>query len=82
MVKIIIGVKGTGKTKTLIEMINSAKKLIEGGDPEANYAFYALMKLHMLPSVFLNLDRQEKAFIIASVQLKIKAEKEEAAKLK
>jgi ABC-type proline/glycine betaine transport system ATPase subunit len=24
MMKIIIGVKGTGKTKTLIEMINSA----------------------------------------------------------
>ena len=36
----------------------------------------------MLPSVFLNLDRQEKAFIIASIQMKIKAEKEEAAKIK
>ena len=36
----------------------------------------------MLPSVFLNLDRQEKAFIIASIQLRTEAEKKEAEKIK
>lgn len=40
------------------------------------------MKLHILPSVFLNLDRQEKAFVIAAIQVRAEAEKKEAAKLK
>ena len=30
MVKLIIGVKGTGKTKTLIEMVNNAQKETKG----------------------------------------------------
>lgn len=36
----------------------------------------------MLPSTFLEMDEQEKAFVIASIDLRIKAEKEEANKLK
>lgn len=40
------------------------------------------MKLHILPSVFMNLDRQEKAFVIACIQLRAEAEKKEAAKIK
>lgn len=36
----------------------------------------------MLPSQFLELDRQEKAFIIASINLKREAEKREEDKIK
>ncbi|MDP4152593.1 MAG: hypothetical protein Q8865_04005 [Bacillota bacterium] len=36
----------------------------------------------MLPSQFVNLDKQEKAFVIAAVQLKIEAEQKEAKKIK
>lgn len=32
----------------------------------------------MLPSVFLNLPREEQAFIIASIDIKIEAEKKKA----
>lgn len=47
----------------------------------ANYAYYALLKLHILPSVFLNMDAQEKAFVIASIKLKIENDKKEKKKL-
>lgn len=36
----------------------------------------------MLPSTFINLDMQEKAFIIACIDKKIEAEKEEEKKSK
>ena len=36
----------------------------------------------MLPSTFLSLPKHEKAFIIASIQLKIEHEKKEEKKLK
>jgi len=36
----------------------------------------------MLPSQFVDLDDQEKAFVIASINIKIDAEKAEAAKIK
>jgi hypothetical protein len=41
-----------------------------------------LQKLHILPSVFLNLDEQEKAFVIASIKVRIETEKEAAKKAK
>ena len=47
-----------------------------------NYAHYALQKLHILPSVFAAMDEQEKAFLIASIQVRIAKEKEEAKKVK
>lgn len=43
----------------------------------ANYAYYALHKLHVLPSVFLEMDEQEKAFIIAAIDIKIENDKKE-----
>lgn len=49
---------------------------------EANYAYYALHKLHILPSVFLNMDEQEKAFVIAAIKIKIDNDKKEERKLK
>lgn len=48
------------------------------GDSDANYAHYALQKLHILPSQFINLDSYEKAFVIASINLRIENEKKQA----
>jgi hypothetical protein len=52
------------------------------GDGEASYAHYALQKLHILPSVFADMDEAEKAFVIASCNIRVETEKEEARKLK
>jgi hypothetical protein len=43
---------------------------------------YCLHKFRILPSQFLDLDQKDKAFIIAAINLKIEAEKEEAKKIK
>ena len=50
------------------------------GDCEANYAYYALLNLHILPSVFLKMDEQEKAFVIAAIQIKLENDKKEKRK--
>lgn len=42
----------------------------------AAFAHYALQKLHILPSVFAEMDMEERAFIIGSIQKRIKDEKE------
>lgn len=51
---------------------------------EANFAYYALHKLYILPSQFLELDEAEKAFIVAAIKVKMendrKKEKEIAKK--
>lgn len=43
-------------------------------------AHFALQKLHILPSVLANMDDKEKAFIYASVQLRIEEEKKHLPK--
>lgn len=43
-------------------------------------AHYCLHKFKMLPSTFLNLDSQDKAFIIASIQIKLENDRKEAKK--
>lgn len=48
----------------------------------AAIAYYCLHKLKMLPSTFLNLDENEKAFVIAAIQIKTENEKKEMAKVK
>ncbi len=53
---------------------------MEEGDGEANYAYYALLKLHILPSVFLEMDEEEKAFVIASIKRKLESDKKEQKK--
>lgn len=45
---------------------------------EANIAYYCLLKLHKWPHEFLELDIQEKAYIIAAIETKIKADKKMA----
>lgn len=56
--------------------------MIKEGDAEANYAYYALLKLHILPSVFLEMDVQEKAFVIGAIQMKIEQDKKEEKRVK
>lgn len=53
---------------------------MEGG--EATYCMYAVLNMGYTPSQFINLNQKEKAFIIASIKLKIEEEKNQAAKLK
>lgn len=53
---------------------------MEEGDGEANYAYYALHKLHILPSVFLEMEEQEKAFVIAAIKIKVENDKKEKKK--
>ncbi|MDE6909066.1 MAG: hypothetical protein K2P44_01095 [Lachnospiraceae bacterium] len=54
---------------------------MEEGDWEANFAYYSLLKLHILPSVFLAMDEQEKAFVVAAVKLKMEADKKERKRI-
>lgn len=49
---------------------------------EANIAYYCLHKLHRWPHEFLALDKYEKAFVIAAVELKLENDKKEAQKAK
>ena len=56
------------------------KKLINGGDNEAAYAHYALHKLKIRPSEWIEMEESEKSFIIASINIVIEAEKEEEKK--
>ena len=45
-------------------------------------AHFALQKLYILPSVLASMDDKEKAFVYASIQVRIDQEKKEAAKIK
>jgi hypothetical protein len=45
-------------------------------------AHFALQKLNILPSTLADMDEKEKAFVYASIQLRIEDEKKEAAKIK
>ncbi len=45
-------------------------------------AHFALQKLHILPSTLANMSDKEKAFIYASIQVRIEQEKREAGKIK
>ena len=53
----------------------TGKKLIKGGDSDANLAYYCLHKFQMRPSEFLGLDPFEKAFLIAAIQVYAEEEK-------
>lgn len=54
------------------------QKLIEGGDMEANIAYYCLHKLHKWPHEFLELDIQERAYVVAAVEMKLEKDRKEA----
>lgn len=48
----------------------------------ANVAHFCLQKLHILPSEFDKLSVREKAFVIASVQVRVDSEREALKKAK
>lgn len=48
----------------------------------ANYAYYALHKLRIRPREFDEMDNYEKAFIIASIQIKWENDEKEMKKAK
>lgn len=52
------------------------------GDGEANYAHYALHKFKIRPKELVDMDRKEKAFIFASIDIHIEAEKKAQSKAK
>ena len=52
------------------------------GDGEANYAYYALHELHILPHDFVKLPKREKAALIAMIQFRIENEKKTRKKPK
>ena len=59
------------------------------GDPESNLAHFALQKLHIRPKVLVGectimdpIGDKEKAFIYASILLRVEDEKKEAARIK
>ena len=52
------------------------------GDPEANYAHFCLQKFGWEPSKFLNLPVKERAVVVASIDVRIAAEKKKEAELK
>lgn len=47
----------------------------------ANFAFYALHKLRIKPSEFLEMDEYEKAFVIASIQIKCDEDAKQAKEM-
>lgn len=51
-------------------------------DGEAVYSHYALHRFNMRPREFLEMDRKEKAFVIASIKVQIEKEKRETDKIK
>ena len=52
------------------------------GDPEASFAHFCLQKFGWAPSKFLDLPDSEQAFVIASIQVRIDAERKQEAELK
>ena len=47
----------------------------------ANFAFYALHKLRIKPSEFSEMDDYEKAFVIASIQIKCDEDAKQAKEM-
>jgi hypothetical protein len=48
----------------------------------ANYAYFALHKLKITPRQFDEMDNYEKAFVIASIQIKWEHDKEQEKEMK
>ncbi|MBJ6360427.1 hypothetical protein ACFOQM_03740 [Paenibacillus sp. GCM10012307] len=55
---------------------------MEEGDGEANYAYYALHELHILPHQLIAMSRYERAAIYAMIDVRIKTEKQHQKKMK
>ncbi|RKW57739.1 MAG: hypothetical protein D8H95_02355 [Lachnospiraceae bacterium] len=55
---------------------------MNGGDPEANYAYYCLHKFHWKPTEFIEMSEEEMAFVIAAIDIKAQNDKKHADELK
>ena len=44
-------------------------------------AYYCLHELHLLPSQFFSLERRERAFIIAAIEIRVESERRRAKEL-
>ena len=51
-------------------------------DSDSFIAYYALHKFHWKPTMLLNMTREEKAFILAAIQIKAERDEAENKKLK
>ena len=51
-------------------------------DSDASYCYYCLHKFHWKPTDFIEMDRKEKAFVIAAIQIKSEDEKKKEKKMK
>lgn len=54
---------------------------MEGGDADANFAYYALHKLRILPQDLMKMSVTERGVIYAMIKERIENEKKEAARL-
>lgn len=51
-------------------------------DAEAQYAYYCIHKFHWEPSKFAKLSPEEKAFVVASIDIKIDDDRKREEKFK
>ncbi|OMC63177.1 hypothetical protein BK121_28910 [Paenibacillus odorifer] len=52
------------------------------GDSEANFAYYALHELHILPHELMKLSSRERAAIYAMIAVRVEKEKRDQARSK
>ncbi|KWX76026.1 hypothetical protein AML91_10860 [Paenibacillus jilunlii] len=55
---------------------------MNGGDSEANLAYYALHELHILPHELMKLSSRERAAIYAMIAVRVEREKREQSRSK
>ncbi|OZQ64082.1 hypothetical protein CA600_17765 [Paenibacillus sp. VTT E-133280] len=55
---------------------------MNGGDSEANLAYYALHELHILPHELMKLSTRERAAIYAMIAVRVEKEKRDQARSK
>ena len=64
------------------DKVKEVKKLLESNETETMFAYLAFVKYHMRPSVFADMDMNEKAVVIAFIQQHAKDEQDEMNKAK
>ena len=51
-------------------------------DSDSFLGYYCLHKFHWKPTDLLNMSREEKAFVLAAIEIKAEADKEQEKKMK
>ncbi len=62
---------GIMEEKTMEEMAEEVKRLVNEGNAEWNYAYYALYKLHILPDQIAKMSRKQRAALYAMIDLRL-----------